>query len=87
LGVLKQKKSVQKQKCRIKTGLGFITFISHKKNMNLKTLSDQIEQVSQKYTKVYGIIRDDDWFVFKLQEEVGELTKRYLMRSDRGRQK
>lgn len=55
--------------------------------MNLKILTEQIESVSQNYTEKFDIKRDSDWFVFKLQEELGELTQSYLMLSKRARQK
>jgi NTP pyrophosphatase (non-canonical NTP hydrolase) len=36
---------------------------------------------------VYGITQDDAWFMLKLQEEVGELTQAFLMRSGQARTK
>jgi hypothetical protein len=36
---------------------------------------------------MFNITRDSDWFLFKLQEELGELTQKYLMLTKRGRQK
>lgn len=55
--------------------------------MDLQKLSAQVEKVAQKYSKEYGIKIDSDWLLFKLQEELGELTQAYLMYSDRGRKK
>lgn len=55
--------------------------------MDLKRLTQSIESVSQSYTKKFDITRDSDWFVFKLQEELGELTQSYLMLTQRARQK
>lgn len=55
--------------------------------MDLHDLSDKTEEVSKKYAQKNGIMRDDDWFVFKLQEELGELTQKYLMMTDRARKK
>lgn len=55
--------------------------------MDLKILTARIESVSQSYTDKFDIKRDSDWFVFKLQEELGELTQSYLMLSHRARKK
>lgn len=55
--------------------------------MDIRDLSDKVEEISQIYAKRFGIDRDADWFVFKLQEEMGELIQIYLMRTGRGRQK
>ncbi len=55
--------------------------------MNIKQLIDKAEQVSSIYTKNHGINRDKDWFILKLQEEIGELTQKYLMMTDRARKK
>ena len=55
--------------------------------MDLAQLTDKIELVSSKYATKYDVARDRDWFVFKLQEEFGELTQKYLMMSGRGRKK
>ena len=55
--------------------------------MDIQQLTDKIELVSGKYADKVGIVRDKDWFVFKLQEELGELTQKYLMMTDRGRKK
>jgi len=53
--------------------------------MELKHLIDQIEKVSQSYSKKFHIHRESNWFMLKLQEEVGELTQSYLAMSGRGR--
>ena len=55
--------------------------------MTLTELLDKTEQVSSLYAKNHNINRDKDWFVFKLQEELGELTQKYLMMSGRARKK
>lgn len=57
------------------------------RTMDLKQLTDKIELVSRSYATKHGITRDKDWFVFKLQEELGEMTQKYLMLTDRGRKK
>ncbi len=55
--------------------------------MDIQKLTDQIEQVSSLYTSKFKIDRTMDWFMFKIQEEIGELTQSYLMYSKRARQK
>jgi NTP pyrophosphatase (non-canonical NTP hydrolase) len=55
--------------------------------MDIQKLSEDVEVVSQHYSKKFNIERDPDWFVFKLQEEIGELTQAYLMLKGRARMK
>lgn len=47
--------------------------------MNLKLLTEKVDAVSINYTTKFDINRDSDWFVLKLQEELGELIQSYLM--------
>lgn len=42
--------------------------------MDLHKLTAAVEKVSQKYSHQFGIKRDSDWFILKLQEELGELS-------------
>jgi NTP pyrophosphatase (non-canonical NTP hydrolase) len=51
----------------------------------LSTLAEQFELASQAYARVHAIARDDDWFLLKLQEEVGELTQAWLRHTNRKR--
>lgn len=46
--------------------------------MQIYELSNEVERVSAFYAERHGIDRTDDWFVLKLNEEVGELTQAYL---------
>ena len=55
--------------------------------MDIKTLTDKVEKVSLLYTGKFGIQRDADWFILKLQEELGELTQSYLMMVGQARKK
>ncbi|MBU8913205.1 MAG: hypothetical protein KOO61_04225 [Spirochaetales bacterium] len=55
--------------------------------MTLNEMAEQIEAVANRYAQEINITRDDDWYVFKLQEELGELTQKFLMMSNRARQK
>jgi NTP pyrophosphatase (non-canonical NTP hydrolase) len=53
--------------------------------MTLAEISDAAAQISHIYAGKYGIERDDDWFLLKLQEELGELAQAHLKLSGRGR--
>lgn len=53
--------------------------------MRLNELAQQIEKVSTLYAKRFSINRDSDWFLLKLGEEFGELSKAYLMLTNRTR--
>lgn len=55
--------------------------------MDITWYSDAVEQISKQYTTKYNILRDDNWFILKLQEEVGELIQCYLMLSGKARTK
>ncbi|MBP6994041.1 pyrophosphatase [Candidatus Woesebacteria bacterium] len=39
------------------------------------------------YTNKFGIQRDADWYILKLQEELGELIQSYLMMTGQARKK
>ena len=49
--------------------------------MDIKALTDEVENISRGYASRFDIQRDDTWFVLKLPEEVGELTQAHLMRT------
>lgn len=53
--------------------------------MDLAALADRLEAISVGYAEREGIERDDDWFLLKLQEELGELTQVQLGRSGRSK--
>ncbi len=55
--------------------------------MDVKHISEEVEQVSQIYAEKFTIERDATWFILKLQEEVGELIQAYLMLSGKARTK
>ncbi|MFD7158711.1 pyrophosphatase [Kribbella sp. NPDC059898] len=55
--------------------------------MDLKHLQDRLEKISVGYGVRLGFERDPDWFLLKLQEEVGELTQSYLQHTGRARAK
>ncbi|NTJ42784.1 pyrophosphatase [Agrobacterium larrymoorei] len=53
----------------------------------LSDLMQQFEQASHKYADANKIERDRDWYLLKLQEEVGEVTQAWNRLSGRGRAK
>lgn len=55
--------------------------------MDLRKLIKDVEEVSKKYSQKFGIKRDSQWYVLKLQEEMGELIQSYLMMTGKGRGK
>ncbi len=55
--------------------------------MTIKQLTEQVEKVSLHYTEKFDIKRDSNWFVLKLQEELGELTQSYLMMTGKAKKK
>ena len=55
--------------------------------MDLTELAERLEKLSVRYGETLGFERDPDWFLLKLQEEVGELTQAYLQHTGRARAK
>jgi NTP pyrophosphatase (non-canonical NTP hydrolase) len=51
----------------------------------IKALAAKFEEVSLGYAKAHDIARNDEWFVLKLQEELGELTQAWMKHTGRGR--
>ncbi|WP_319042835.1 nucleoside triphosphate pyrophosphohydrolase family protein [Kribbella solani] len=51
------------------------------------SLTERLEKISIGYGERLGFERDPDWFLLKLQEEVGELTQAYLQHTGRARTK
>lgn len=54
---------------------------------SLAELMPLVAAVSDTYAARNDIARDDDWYLLKLQEELGELTAEYLKTTGRGRLK
>lgn len=52
---------------------------------NIHSLTEKCEEVSSTYASRNSIERTQDWFLFKLQEELGELTKSYVNYKGLGR--
>lgn len=55
--------------------------------MNVHKVTGQIKKVSDGYAKKFGIKRNSNWYILKLQEEMGELIQSYLMMTGNARQK
>jgi NTP pyrophosphatase (non-canonical NTP hydrolase) len=55
--------------------------------MNIQAITEEIEKVSEKYTNKFEITKDSDWYILKLQEELGELIQSYLMMIGQARAK
>lgn len=53
--------------------------------LTIAEVSDAAGRVSDIYARNYAIARDDDWYLIKLQEELGELAQAHLRLSSRGR--
>jgi NTP pyrophosphatase (non-canonical NTP hydrolase) len=54
---------------------------------SLAQLTPLVAEVSDTYAARNDIARDDDWYLLKLQEELGELAAEYLKSTGRGRLK
>jgi NTP pyrophosphatase (non-canonical NTP hydrolase) len=54
---------------------------------SLAALTTLVTEVSDTYAARNDIARDDDWYLLKLQEELGELAAEYLKSTGRGRLK
>jgi NTP pyrophosphatase (non-canonical NTP hydrolase) len=53
--------------------------------VHLAEVQERVERVSARYARTAGIERDPDWYVMKMQEEVGELVAAHLAASGRAR--
>lgn len=53
----------------------------------LDDLMTAFEAASRRYAEANGLERDPDWFMLKLQEEMGELTQAWNRVTGRGRPK
>ncbi|WP_375406540.1 pyrophosphatase [uncultured Amnibacterium sp.] len=53
--------------------------------VDIAALADRLERISIGYAAREGIDRNDDWFLLKLVEELGELTQMQLARTGRSK--
>ena len=54
---------------------------------SLLSLANRFEQASHTYAADNNIARSDEWFVLKMQEELGELTQVWMKWAGHGRRK
>ena len=54
---------------------------------SLSELSELVAQVSDIYVERNALTRDGNWYLLKLQEELGELTAEYLKTTGQARRK
>lgn len=52
---------------------------------DLSELQRRAAGITRRYEAAFGIAPGEDWIVFKLQEELGELTQAYLAATGRSR--
>ncbi len=55
--------------------------------MSFKALTEPVQAVCDLYAERCDIARNDDWYLLKIQEELGELTQAHLKLTGRGRTK
>lgn len=53
--------------------------------MKLIEISDKLSTVCDIYADKFNIQRDDDWYILKIQEELGELSSAHLKLTQRAR--
>jgi NTP pyrophosphatase (non-canonical NTP hydrolase) len=53
----------------------------------LSELAHRFEDASTTYAEAHGITRNDDWFILKMHEELGELTQVWMKLTARGRKR
>ncbi len=53
--------------------------------MNLSEMASKLLEVSDIYADKFEIKRDPDWYLLKIQEELGELTSAHLKLTARAR--
>ena len=55
--------------------------------MEIKELTKTIQKVADQYSEEFGVEYSKDWFVMKLQEELGEMVQSHLIMTNRTRRK
>lgn len=60
---------------------------NEKMSETLKEITDKVKRVADTYADKCNIARNDDWYLLKLTEELGELTQNYLTLTGRARDK
>jgi NTP pyrophosphatase (non-canonical NTP hydrolase) len=55
--------------------------------MTIAELTEKVSLVTDRYAKDFNVTYTDDWFLLKLQEELGEMTTAHLVLTQRTRRK
>ncbi len=55
--------------------------------MEIQEITDKVHRVADRYSKEFGVEYASDWFLLKLQEELGEMTRAHLILTNRTRRK
>lgn len=55
--------------------------------MEVNELTNTVKRIADGYSQKFGVKSDGDWFLLKLQEELGEMTQKYLIMTNRTRRK
>lgn len=50
-------------------------------------MTETVKKVADRYAQNFNVKYDGDWFLLKLQEELGEMTQKYLIMTNRTRRK
>lgn len=58
-----------------------------KSSLSLSELQEKLAQISDIYAAQHDIERNQDWYLLKVQEELGELVSAYLRTTGRARKK
>lgn len=53
--------------------------------MNLKDTEKNLKKIINGYCKKFSIKQESDWYIMKIQEEIGELSAAHLKLTGRGR--
>jgi NTP pyrophosphatase (non-canonical NTP hydrolase) len=54
-------------------------------SMKLNEIGEKLQKVIEIYSDRFQIKRDTDWFILKIQEELGELVSAHLKLTERAR--
>ena len=64
-------------------GLNWVSF--WRRDVELVEITERLSKVSDIYAERFNIDRDRDWYLLKIQEELGELSKVFLQMTQRAR--
>lgn len=55
--------------------------------MDVQEVTTKVERIAALYSERFGVEYSGDWFLLKLQEELGEMTQAHLILTNRTRRK